>query len=126
MAGATDAVSGARPAGEMAFPGPHLLAAADFSALAGWRDDDLAAAFAAFRIGAFAAASGAPKTRALGIDGEALSRAASKALALPASVSAAEARRFFEAVFSPVLIAAPGFVTGYFEPEVAASSEPTD
>lgn len=40
--------------------------------------------------------------------------------------SAAESRRFFETHFTPHRIAERGFVTGYFEPELAASREKTD
>lgn len=37
-----------------------------------------------------------------------------------------EARRFLETNFRPYRVTVPGFVTGYFEPEVAASRKKTD
>src|SRR6185369_496448 len=43
------------------------------------------------------------------------------ALALPAAPSGEAARQFFERWFVPHRIAARGFVTGYYEPEVEAS-----
>ncbi len=95
-----------------------------FSDISSWRDDDHAAAFRTFLIGAPAIAATPPKTRALGIDGSRLQRIAAEALALDVSAEGA-ARAFFEQRFVPHRIKAPGFVTGYFEPEVAASRVPT-
>jgi membrane-bound lytic murein transglycosylase A len=55
----------------------------------------------------------------LGIDGNALRDAA--IAALEACSRKRNAREFFEAYFAPNRIEADGFVTGYYEPEVAAS-----
>ncbi len=110
----TDASSAARA----------LLAEIRFSDIAGWPDDDHAAAFHAFRHGALRAAETQPKTRALGIDGARLQRIARTALA-EAETSPEMARAFFERWFAPHRIASRGFVTGYFEPELAASRTPT-
>lgn len=95
-----------------------------FSDLHGWTDDDLAAAFAAFRSGAAVIAEHPPKTRALGVDGPALVAILAGAAALPARLPAHEARAFFEASFAPFEVKPPsgsGFFTGYYEPEVAGS-----
>jgi len=99
---------------------PEFLAPIAFSDIAGWRDDDHAAAFAAFLISAQKMIDALPKTRALGIDGEALRVAANSALEIAAS-DRDTARKFFERHFVPHRIKASGFVTGYFEPEVEAS-----
>jgi membrane-bound lytic murein transglycosylase A len=90
-----------------------------FSDIPAWEEDDHAAAFGALRAGAPLIAATPPKTRALGIDGVGLQRAARAALAeRPAGEGA---RAFFERWFVPHRIAAAGFVTGYYEPEVEAS-----
>jgi membrane-bound lytic murein transglycosylase A len=92
----------------------------------GWRDDDHAAAFRAFRAGAPLIAAAAPKTRALGIDGFRLQHVARIALAADGVIARDTARAFFERHFAPYRIAAKGFVTGYYEPEVAASRTRTE
>jgi membrane-bound lytic murein transglycosylase A len=98
-----------------------------FDALDGWRDDDHAAAWRAFRLSAVHAASSPPKTRALGVDGAALARIASIAADLPNDLDRDAARAFFEAHFQPVRFAEPsaGFFTGFYEPEVAAEAIPS-
>jgi membrane-bound lytic murein transglycosylase A len=98
-----------------------------FDTLDGWRDDDHAAAWRAFRLSALHAASNPPKTRALGIDGLAMARVATRAAQLPEELDREQARAFFEAHFQPHRVAGPagGFLTGYYEPEVAASLVPT-
>jgi membrane-bound lytic murein transglycosylase A len=99
-----------------------------FGDLHGWADDDHAAAFAAFRSGAAVIAENPPKTRALGVDGAAITAILAQAAALPTRLSAEEARAFFEASFAPFEIGPPagaGFFTGYYEPEVAGSLVPT-
>ncbi len=105
---------------------PARLTAVPFARLAGWEADDHAAAFAAFRRSAVHAAALAPKTRPVGPDGDALARVAVAALELPDAVDAAIARTFFETWFEPWRIEpaeGAGFVTGYFEPEVAGAAE---
>lgn len=91
-----------------------------FAALPGWADDDHAEAFRAFRLSAAQAVNSPPKTRALGIDGEALAAIARVALALPADPGSEAARVFFERHFEP-LEGVEGFFTGYYEPEAEAS-----
>jgi membrane-bound lytic murein transglycosylase A len=90
-----------------------------FSEIAGWDADSHDAAFAAFLAGARQLRVEPPKTRLLGIDGSALRHAAIEAL--EASSRKLNARDFFESHFAPHRIEANGFVTGYYEPEVAAS-----
>lgn len=98
------------------------LAATAFSEIAGWTEDAHEEALAAFRAGASFIAATPPKTRGLGVDGVALQCAARAAL----DVADVDARRFFESRFVPHRIEATGFVTGYYEPEVAASRVPTE
>ncbi len=102
-----------------------ILRATAFSEIAGWRDDAHAAALAAFRASAQAIAETPPKTRQLGIDGRALQNAARAALAFKPRRGQG-ARQFFESHFIPHRIEADGFVTGYYEPEVAARLAPTE
>ncbi|MFD2252384.1 membrane-bound lytic murein transglycosylase A [Pseudochelatococcus lubricantis] len=93
-----------------------------FDALAEWRADDHAAAFAAFRrtcqtvVGdAAVLRQGAPPPRAL-------RAVCSAALAAPPSPDGDSARRFFERHFRPFRIRpanGDGFLTGYYEPEFA-------
>jgi membrane-bound lytic murein transglycosylase A len=93
-----------------------------FDALPGWAADDHAAAFRSFRLSAAAAAEYPPKTRALGLDAEALTAVLAQALALPADLPAEKARAFFETSFAPVELApGSGFFTGYYEPVVEGS-----
>jgi membrane-bound lytic murein transglycosylase A len=93
-----------------------------FSALAGWADDDHAAAFAAFRTSCSAIDVAAPALRPGRAIGPALARACASAAALEAPDSAT-ARAFFERTFEPVRVGR-GRLTGYYEPEIAGSLEP--
>jgi membrane-bound lytic murein transglycosylase A len=102
-----------------------LLQRVSFAEILGWRDDDHAAALAAFLVGARLIAGAPPKTRALGIDGFGLQRVARSALKLGGMPGGDEAREFFERWFVPHRIDARGFVTGYYEPEVEASRTET-
>ncbi|HOV04331.1 MAG TPA: MltA domain-containing protein [Kaistiaceae bacterium] len=99
-----------------------------FETLQGWRTDALGEAFAAFaRSCRRIAEVGPPKTRGLGIDGAALAEICRSAEALPAMPGDDAARNFFAAHFTPLEITpdgGPGFVTGYFEPELAGSRLP--
>jgi membrane-bound lytic murein transglycosylase A len=97
------------------------LQVSSFPEIAGWEADDHAAALRTFRA---ASAVPSPKTRELGIDGAALQRLAHLASAAEADDPGA-ARRFFEKHFVPHRVVAQGFVTGYYEPELAASLVPT-
>lgn len=84
------------------------VVAAGFSDLAGWRDDDQAAALAAF-------VASCP----------ALSEPA-WAPACAAAPEAKDARVFFERYFRPVAVGPkPLLLTGYYEPEIRASPVPT-
>jgi membrane-bound lytic murein transglycosylase A len=100
---------------------PVALQPLSFADLPGWDADDHAASFGAFRAGAALMADAPPKVRALGVDAAALQFIARAALHLPADTDSGVARKFFEASFLPHRIAVPGFVTGYYEPEAAAS-----
>ncbi len=102
-----------------------LLQEIRFSDMSFWSGDDHAAAFRTFVAGAARLAETAPKTRALGIDGEALQFVARQALSLALPQAEEAARGFFERWFVPHRVTASGFVTGYFEPEVTASRLPT-
>jgi membrane-bound lytic murein transglycosylase A len=99
------------------------LRAIAFSEIAGWREDSHEAALAAFLVSARSIADAPPKTRALGIDGVMLQRAALSGLELKSGRSSS-ACAFFERHFAPHRIDADGFITGYYEPEVAASLMP--
>jgi membrane-bound lytic murein transglycosylase A len=99
-----------------------------FTALAGWGDDDHAAALAAFRRGAGVLAEHPVKRRQLGIDVRALTAALLKASGLPGNLSRGAARAFFELEFAPhevVPLAEGGFFTGFYEPIVEGSRVPT-
>jgi membrane-bound lytic murein transglycosylase A len=88
---------------------PINLSPTRFADLQGWAEDDHAAAFGAL-------------LRSCAADPE-LPHAAD-ALALGSSASAIAARAFFEDRFLPHVIAdsaRPGFVTGYYEPEIEGS-----
>lgn len=106
-------------------PAPARLVPIAFDALAGWADDDHAAAFSAFRRSAERILVSAPTEKPLGPAPAALAAAARAALALPAEPDPATARAFFETAFAPHAVepaAGAGFVTGYFEPEIAGSA----
>ena len=106
-----------------------------FAALAGWGDDDHAAALAAFRLGAGVLSEYPIKRRALGIDPRALTAALLKASGLPGNLSRGAARSFFEVEFAPYEVEltadegasgeGSGFFTGFYEPIVEGSRVPT-
>ena len=91
-----------------------------YAQIAGWRDDDHAFALAAFLRSARRIVETPPKRRHPAVDLDALVDVARQAIGL-GPVAAAAARRFFEDHFRPARIDADGFVTGYYEPELAAS-----
>jgi membrane-bound lytic murein transglycosylase A len=91
-----------------------------FTQIAGWRDDDHALAFAAFMRSAHRVVDTPPKQRHPAADVDALIAAAKRAIEA-GPMTAGKARRFFEVNFQPSRIEADGFVTGYYEPELAAS-----
>jgi membrane-bound lytic murein transglycosylase A len=92
-----------------------------FADLAGWADDDQAAALAAFRRGAAVLHEHGVKERPLGGDPALLAAALMAADALPRTLGSDAARAFFASRFRPYQIDAPGFFTGFYEPEVAGS-----
>lgn len=103
-----------------------LLRPIAFAGIEGWAWDDHGAAFSAFRAGAAAIVNAAPRSRGLGVDGNALQVIAGTALRQPPPIDSHAARSFFETHFAPVRIGARGFVTGYYEPEVPASRSRTE
>ncbi|WP_439572193.1 murein transglycosylase A [Phreatobacter sp.] len=107
--------------------------AATFDRLPGWSEDRQDLAMRPFLVSCrhILARRGPP--RAAPAVWYALREICPKALALPQPVDLATARAFFEAEFRPVRIARfspeeerEGFLTGYYEPEVAASRERTE
>jgi membrane-bound lytic murein transglycosylase A len=100
----------------------------DFADLAGWADDDHAAAFAAFLRSARVMVDTPSRAGALGVSGVALREVAEVALAKSAALDDRHlARAFFETHFVPVAVEDPGaFLTGYYEPEVEGALTPTD
>jgi membrane-bound lytic murein transglycosylase A len=105
-----------------------LFRPAAFADLSGWAADDHALAFEAFRRSAAQVRVKPYKTGSLGVALDAFAAAHAAALAFPAgTVSAAEARAFFERHFVPALIdVRDGFVTGFYEPDAEASPVRTD
>jgi membrane-bound lytic murein transglycosylase A len=103
---------------------PSLVETA-FGAIPGWGADDHAAALAAFSASCRRMIARPYSTKSLGVDAGALARLAP--LALEALKGATAPRRFFEENFRPFRFAddISGFVTGYYEPVVAASLERT-
>jgi membrane-bound lytic murein transglycosylase A len=95
-----------------------------FGDLPGWREDDHAAAFAAFRRSAFRSLEKPYRTGSLGIDAAAFGPAFAAARQQEAPDPAA-ARAFFERHFLPFRIEAggrtTGLVTGFYEPVAGAS-----
>ncbi len=96
-------------------------AAAAWEALAGWAGEDHDAALSCLRMSARAIAAGRYPSNAMPLV-PALRDACIAALATEAQQ---DARRFFETRFRPAKIGEAGFVTGYYEPELAASRRQT-
>ncbi|MCP4073213.1 MAG: transglycosylase [Hyphomicrobiales bacterium] len=98
-----------------------------FDQLAGWQDEDHLAAFSCFRLSAGKMHNSPYKTKSMGVSAGDLMKIGNKSLDLSIT-SAAEAKRFFEENFRPYQYPGRGyhgFLTGYFEPELAASRRPT-
>lgn len=95
-----------------------------FADLPGWAVDDHAAAFAAFRRGCAAVRGRGAKPVRGPADPKRLAAVCAEALREGAA-SAATARRFFESRFVAVELSEPGFLTGYYEPELAGSLAPS-
>ncbi|MBM6593908.1 murein transglycosylase A [Microvirga pudoricolor] len=99
-----------------------------FSDLAGWAEDDHAAAFRAFRRSCGPILDKQAELRPAQIAGAGLREVCQAASALTVR-SKAEARRFFETHFRPheiVLKTGRGFLTGYYEPEFRGSRTRTE
>ncbi|MEH3145363.1 MAG: murein transglycosylase A [Methylobacterium frigidaeris] len=109
--------------------GEAVLEPLAFADLPGFADDDLPAALAAFRLSCARAGRAVPA--------EAAPEAPSQDLAgaCAAAEGASDARAFFTGHFVPYRVTRParaeaaerqaGFLTGYFEPELPASLEPS-
>ncbi len=100
-----------------------------WSRLAGWDHDEHEEAYAAFRRSAFHAMDRPYKTGSLGLHEDAFREAYVEARRV-ANPSRAEARRFFEQHFQPAYVTPEadkprGFMTGYYEPVIAASRRET-
>ncbi|MDN5926772.1 MAG: murein transglycosylase A [Hyphomicrobiales bacterium] len=106
-----------------------LLSPVDYSELPGWADETACGAYAAFRRCALHAetASKPYRTGSLGVKADAFADAFGEARA---AAKHAEPRTFFERRFQPCRVspspASPGFVTGFYEPELPASRAGTE
>ncbi|WP_103222036.1 murein transglycosylase A [Roseibium marinum] len=103
-------------------PGPQLpeqFQQISFAGLAGWDQDDHSAALASFLRFCDPSDALSEGPQALRLQPDELARLCSAAQT--GNDGSAAARRFFESRFTPFRITEPGFVTGYYEPEVAAS-----
>ncbi|RCS22340.1 transglycosylase [Phyllobacterium salinisoli] len=93
----------------------------DYADCPGWHEDDHLGAFAAFRRSAFRVLEKPYRSGSLGIAFESLTPIFAVARERPAVT----ARDFFEKNFRPCLLqdesGEKGFVTGFYEPEIAAS-----
>ena len=99
-----------------------------FAELEGWSSDDHAAAFAAFRVSCRAIAEGSPALRAAAAPPPAFIPICRRALEVSAWSDAAATRAFFEQHFEPMRVRphnGQGFLTGYFEPEIAGARAPS-
>lgn len=98
----------------------------NFSDLAGWQEDDQAAAFAAFQLSAQYARDQAYNSGSLGIDFQSL-QPIFTAARQAGNLDAGRARQFFETYFLPCRMigkaSGPGLVTGFYEPVIAASRQ---
>lgn len=92
-----------------------------FDAIDGWPEDDHAAALAAFRLNC----QPGPPPKNNPIKPRDWAKLCRKADAVPDN-DAGAAREFFETEFVALRVEAPGFVTGYYEPEVAGSRTRTN
>lgn len=99
----------------------RLFTPVTFAGCPGWAEDDHAAAFAAFRRSAFRVLEKPYRSGSLGVTFESLAPIFAASREEPAGT----ARDFFETHFLPCLIrpeaGEKGFVTGFYEPEIAAS-----
>lgn len=116
-------LSMANPAQAAPDPAGARAEALSFAQLAGWAGDDHAAAFSAFLVSCRAMLADAPALRPAVAALPALKAACTAAVSAPVDGKAG-ARAFFERHFQPYRIvpaSGRGFLTGYFEPEIAGS-----
>ncbi|MGI6855607.1 murein transglycosylase A [Mesorhizobium sp. 1B3] len=103
---------------------PPLFRKISFDDMPGWREDDPAPAFAAFRRSAVRSLEKPYRTGTLGVEAQAFAAAFAEARAVP-ELGSAPARDFFERHFVPHAVKPDGrdrgFVTGFYEPEAEAS-----
>lgn len=109
---------------------PSAFRSVTFAGLPGWSTDDHAAAFAAFARSAERVLIKPYRTGSLGVACSAFDAAYEEARSLK-QIDRDMARTFFERHFTPCRVtpspgAASGFVTGFYEPQVAASPVRTD
>ena len=98
----------------------NIIRPVSYSDCPGWYQDDQALAFSAFRRSADYAEHNSYNSGSLGISFEALQPAFAAARLLT-NPNTPQARAFFEEHFVPCRIDAEGFVTAFYEPEIAAS-----
>ena len=105
-------------------PAAPLFRAASFGDIPGWEVDDHDAALAAFCRSAAHALKTAYRTGSLGVEAASFADAFAEAVGAQGR-GPGESRDFFERHFSPFLIVVDdsdtGFVTGFYEPQLAAS-----
>nr|MDQ2704263.1 murein transglycosylase A [Pseudomonadota bacterium] len=106
-----------------------LFQPVSFSNLPGWAEDDHLPAYEAFRRSAFHALTKSYRSGRLGVTFESFARPYADSRET-SPVDGSGARRFFERHFVPALVspagAGRGFVTGFYEPVVAASPVMTE
>ena len=106
---------------------PLRLVPTAFAALPGWSTGDPHNAMDAFRRSCAVIAKHRP-SEPMGWNGYAGAAALwlAPCMALPsATVSAGDARAYFEKWFAPILVDRPAHFTGYYEPELSGSRLPT-
>lgn len=97
-----------------------------FEDLAGWRDEDFKAAFAAFRRSAPFLLAHPPTGRPGSATRQSLLYLAKKALEEAQEIHTDRARSFFENNFQPLTLSDTGFLTGYYEPVFEGSRFKSD
>jgi membrane-bound lytic murein transglycosylase A len=103
---------------------PVSASTALLEALPGFADEDFRDAYACFLRSAARITRGEPSQRPAVLPDANLLAACRATLALGEQPTQAEAREFFLGYFQPFRLAAPGFVTAYYEPEVEARLAP--
>jgi peptidoglycan lytic transglycosylase A len=125
-AGSAMTADASSPADRSSLAGKASLQPLTFGDLAGWADDDHAAAFRAFRRSCEALSGQQAELRPARNPDAALLTICRTALSIQDG-SKANARRFFEDHFAPyevVPTTGRGFLTGYYEPEFQGSRQP--